>query len=63
MEYSSRTNPSLFLPRSAREGEAAFSKKMTEGVGDRVRSAPKFAAFESLQSASLTASLMPKGSL
>ena len=59
MEYSSQTDPSLLLPRSAREGEVAFSKKMTEGMGDKVQSAPKFAAFESLQSASL----MPKGIL
>ena len=59
MEYSSRTDPSLLLPRSAREGEVAFSKKMTEGMGDKVQSAPKFTAFESLQSASL----VPKGIL
>ena len=47
----------LLLPRSAREGEVAFSKKMTEGMCSKFQSAPKPAAFGSPQSASLTASL------
>ena len=38
-------------------------KQMTEGIWCRFQSAPEFAAFESLQSAPLTASLVPKGSL
>ena len=36
---------------------------MTEGIWCKIQSAPKFAAFESPQSASLTAPLVPKGSL
>ena len=40
---------SLPLPRPAREGEAAFSKKMTEGICFKFQSAPSYAAFESPQ--------------
>ena len=39
----------LLLPRSAREGEVAFSKKMTEGMCSKFQSAPKPAAFGSPQ--------------
>ena len=40
---------SLLLPCPAREGEVAFSRKMTEGICCKVQSSPKFAAFESPQ--------------
>ena len=51
------------MPRSAREGEAAFSEKMPEGIGCKVQSTPKFAAFESPQAlrASIPTPFGPSG--
>ena len=53
----------LLLPRHAREGEVAFSKKMTEGMGCKIQSAPKYAAFESPQAlrASVPTPIGPSG--
>ena len=53
----------LLLPRPAREGEVAFSKKMTEGICCKIQSAPKFAAFESPQAlrASVPTPIGPSG--